>query len=261
MSDHDSIGTAGDLTQQVDDALAMLDGFEADVNQFLHLVGKDYEESGNQRNLSDDTIEVQRDALSTYREWYSVSRPLVERFLPDVIEVFDDHDRIIRGRLYLSVSIDEIHTTYENEIQTSITDQKAMVRSIPNRVEIERAISPRKVASRFSGDELLRARGLLDVAGPRPAGAVAGVAVEQYLIEMCRTAEPSVKYDPNDTLSTLSQHLFEAGEISKSDYQQLQYFASIRGKCVHADEEEPTDHEVERWIDQAKEFIKKHGGP
>lgn len=202
-------------------------------------------------------------ASSNYKKFEGEARPLVAKYLPEQIEEFDGNSKEILDILNLRVDppMDESDKNeYAMRVSSLHGQQIATVSAIPGRVRSERLVNPRHITAKFARDEIQKARNMEQEGHLRAAGVIAGVALEEQLTALCKSA--SVDFKADDGLTALSQKLNEAGEIDDDEHRLIKYLAGVRNKCAHFDgEHEPDILEIQRLINEADNLIKNYSGP
>lgn len=201
--------------------------------------------------------EAQYDILEEYEGWHSQGRFLVSAYLPNRESEFENLHDNFRKALMCEVDIDNAGS-YQRKLLGPIKSQKAILQSIPDKVEIEELKARKQISEKITIDEIQRAKTLIEESHVRPAGVVAGVALERHLLTLCETSDQDLDFGYMDGIASLAKTLSNAGEIDDNKERQLEYLGGIRNDCSHANKEEPNKAEVERLIDQSQEFIQEN---
>lgn len=199
----------------------------------------------------------QYDLLESYEEWYTEGRFLVANYLPERNPEFEVHHNQLREKLIRKPE-SESAGMFQRELLGPLTSQKAILKTIPEKVELERLKARRQVSEKITTDEIHRAEKLLEENQIRPAGVIAGVALERHLLTLCETADQDLSFGYKDGIASLAKTLSNAGAINNNEERRLEYLGGIRNDCSHANEEEPAENDVKRLINQAREFIQEH---
>jgi hypothetical protein len=201
------------------------------------------------------------DILGEYELWYNSAHPLVQEYLPDRIEEFEDANKKIRKCLEIDLKYLDNHDitgigALKSKIASGTKLQISLVKSIPDRVETEQLKARRSVSSNIVTNEVEKAKELFDDGNIRASGVIAGVALERHLLTLCESSEKELDFGYMDGITSLAQELSNANEISDDEQRNLEYLAGIRNNCSHATDEEPERREVERLLNQSDEFIR-----
>lgn len=122
-----------------------------------------------------------------------------------------------------------------------------------------RTCNARKYANiydHYDGDDPLgEAQILFAVGHITAAGAIAGVALERHLKQLCARQNPPLPVGPKDTIVKLNEALKAAGVYEVLQWRQISVLADIRNRCDHADLEMPRKEDVEDMIKKVRQFI------
>lgn len=88
----------------------------------------------------------------------------------------------------------------------------------------------------------------------RSAGAICGVILESYLLEIATKNNIKLSKKTN-SINELNQLLYENGQFDSTNFKFIQYLADIRNKCDHDKLSEPTKEEVQKLINGTKDVI------
>lgn len=138
------------------------------------------------------------------------------------------------------------------------------ISSFDAQVSILRAIEPiivsaknnyrRLVTADLVNSELEEAESLYQQGSIRPAGIIAGSALERYLSTLCEVNE--IELELEDTIVTMAQKLLGSNKLHDLDPEilgSMDYLSTLRDKCTHPDEE-LREHEVRELIDRTREI-------
>jgi hypothetical protein len=201
-----------------------------------------------------------------YQTWYSPALPVVEQLLPDRYDEFRNlYKNERRKRLdaetfgigdYIS-GIRPYNIGNETALSIAITcfnQQIAIVSTAEERLESVLTDIGRTLHAEILDDELAEARKLLANEYIRPAGVVAGVALEGHLKKLI--AEHKISFRRTAVLSNLNGALKDAGVYDVPQWRRIQYLTDVRNLCGHKSEREPKREEVEDLINEAAKIIK-----
>lgn len=209
--------------------------------------------------IEDHFRERQRKHIRSYQIWYSKGEMLIKEYLYDRRNEFTrEYDEILsllqlregRAKKYVMFIIKEFTERFDI--------QRNLLLSLPEVFKIQNLNLMKMVSADLVESELDEAKLLLDHDFTRAAGAVAGVALERHLKTLCEISTPPVEYTIGDTLDPLATKLYKEKHLDLIELKNIQYLASIRNKCDHAKEEDPTEKEVNELIIKTDEFIKKY---
>jgi hypothetical protein len=201
-----------------------------------------------------------------YQDWYSQAIRVVEQLLPDRynefralykderrktldIETFGIAD-YIGG--YAPVTF--ARGTAADRALACFRQQVAIVNTAKARLDSVLTDIGRTVHGEILDDELDEARKLLADGYLRPAGVVAGVALEGHLKKLI--ADHKVPFRKKALLSNLNEALKDAGVYDVPQWRRIQHLADLRNLCGHKSEREPKREEVEDLIDETAKIIK-----
>ena len=208
----------------------------------------------------------------SYQNWYSESLVLLKQLLPDRLNDF--------VKLYERPKASRKNITFENyviedalqciSITHSYTKEKiigpeAAITKLVQQVNIIASIKRRFESTLFDIKQLvqsdlfdseLEAASELNKKGfERGAGAIAGVVLEEHLIQICKNHNVAIKKkDP--TINDLIQALKENNIIDTPEWRRIQYLADIRNKCDHKKPEPPTKENIKELISGVEKTIK-----
>jgi hypothetical protein len=211
--------------------------------------------------ISHENPKERWEALDRYEKWFNSAYPLIDEYLPDRKEEFEERYEEVRKILeldigYLNKKGINKRNVMHSLVLSGINFQYSLVSSIPSRVETEQLRARRSVSSNIVTNEIQKAKELFDDGNIRASGVIAGVALERHLLTLCESSEKELDFGYMDGITSLAQELSNANEISDDDERNLEYLAGIRNKCSHATDEEPEEREVERLLNQSDEFIR-----
>jgi hypothetical protein len=210
--------------------------------------------------LSDEIKIIQRSAIRNYQKYFSTGLLFIKDFLPDKVPEFSEcyegkENRDIAGVMdYLQLR----RSQYKN-------DKTKIIKNFDSRFEIQRSIllavpfvakikekNLREIISTdFIEREIEQSEYLFKIKCYRAAGALAGVALEQYLKTLCEKHEIDCK--KKDTIEPLVQKLYDNNRIDLSVMKRIQHLASIRDKCAHPSDVEMG--EIKELIEGVKRII------
>jgi hypothetical protein len=146
---------------------------------------------------------------------------------------------------------------YVNKAAYKFTEHRSIIKAIPSKIVVEKSNLRHQIADDFSKDVLQQARELLDEGLIRSAGTFAGVALARHLQLECDEGE--VEYEYDDGISSLAHPLYETDEIRETTLSNLETLGQIRNDCAHANQTEPCEHRVRKFIDDTDDYIRGRG--
>ncbi|ODS42352.1 MAG: hypothetical protein MSIBF_03225 [Candidatus Altiarchaeales archaeon IMC4] len=228
------------------------------------------------RNLvdSDEIWHIKIGAFADhYHTWYTRSLVVVRHILPDRVEEFERLYHI-DNRKHIDISnctIEDyllarpIHrphiTAYaDDEYSTKLTglkfsNQVAILASAASRLDDILADIEGVLQADLFDSEIDAAKDLHKNGHLRAAGALAGVVLESHLAKVCQTHRVEIN-NKKPNISDFNGNLYRAKIYDNSKMQHILYLGTIRHKCVHKKEEEPTPEEVKDLIDGVVKVIK-----
>ncbi len=210
--------------------------------------------------LSDEIKIIQRSTIRNYQKYFSAGLLFIKDFLPDKETEFSD---CYEGKEYRDIEgvMDYLQfrrSQYKNdktEIIKKFTSRFEIQRSILLAVPFVAKIKEKNLREIISTDfierEIEQSEYLFKIKCYRAAGALAGVALEQYLKTQCEKFEIDCK--KKDTIEPLVQKLYENNRIDLSIMKRIQHLASIRDKCAHPSDVEMG--EIKELIEGVKRII------
>jgi hypothetical protein len=205
---------------------------------------------------SGELEQTQREALQKYEVWYNTALPLVSDYIPSRKEDFEHHYQEFKARLRLDKKARRDTDKVLNSQNSDFDSQRGILRSIPSKIRVEELRVRKQISRDVSQTELDKARDLYEENKIRASGVIAGVALERYLLMCCESAGTDIDYNYDDGIDALAQKLFEGDEIDKSSYQHLKHLSSIRADCAHANEEDPSENDVKRLLEDTEDYIR-----
>lgn len=190
---------------------------------------------------------------SLYERWYMTALRLVgdnlsAEELTRFVEAYDS----MYTQQYLMA---EDPSSYKSHFSAIVARQKGIVAAIPDVIEVK-ALALRNLAvGDVLGDEMEKARFLLEQGLVREAGVIGGIALEGHL-KLLHT-QFSLEYSPSDSMVDLAKRLRKQEALMVGDEKKVGAMAITRNKCAHKADEEPTFEEVEDFLDDVERFIKR----
>jgi hypothetical protein len=232
---------------------------ENDIVDYIDGILEDLSIEG--REISHENPKERWKALDRYEKWYNSAYPLIDEYLPDRKEDFEERYEEVRKLLEFDLKyMNEKEINKKNNIHGFILNgmhfQYSLISSIPDRVKTEQLRARKSVSSNIVTSEVQKAKELFDDGNIRASGVIAGVALERHLLTLCESSEKELDFGYMDGITSLAQELSNANEISDDEQRNLEYLAGIRNNCSHATDEEPEKREVERLLNQSDEFIR-----
>ena len=197
------------------------------------------------------------DLMEEYELWYNQALTLISTYLPkrepDFVQAYTNLSSII--------CFDDCNYTklgrYNSRLRRNLTTQQNLLRSIPPKLETEELRVRKGISEQIATEEVHQAKQLLKDDLIRPAGVVAGVAIERHLLTKCEVSERDVEYEYDYGIKALAEVLHNADVISRTQHGQIEYLGKLRNKCAHADDEEPSLSEVERLVTQTEDLFRE----
>ena len=199
---------------------------------------------------------AKRTAKRKHVEWEARGEGLIKEYQPEKVEKFRSYGEEIQQATALGGGriTEESPKAVSNRTINAMDLQIGMIRGVLGKIEMEELRARREISARVSRDEIERAWSLFEDEFIRSAGVIAAVAVERELLTQCEETEGVTEYNPNHGISRLAQTLYEADQISKTEWNDLKALASIRETCAHA--EDPSKSAVRRLLSDSEEFIR-----
>ena len=111
------------------------------------------------------------------------------------------------------------------------------------------------IEAEFIQEELHQARYLLKKNYARPAGVIAGVAIERYLKLLIKSNMGGVELPPKATISTLNDMAKQYGVLDTAKWRKIQYLGDIRNKCDH--DEDVENRQIAELINSVESLLKE----
>jgi len=199
---------------------------------------------------------AKRAAKRKHAEWQARGEELIKEYQPQKAEKFTSYGDEIQQATALGGGriTEESREAVTNRAINAMDLQIGMVRGVLGKIEMEELRARRQISARISRDELERAWSLFGDEFIRSAGVISAVAVERELLTRCEETEGVTEYNPNHGISRLAQTLYEADQLTKTEWNDLKALASIRETCAHA--EEPEKSAVRRLLSDSEDFIR-----
>ncbi len=183
--------------------------------------------------------------LEEFKSCYIHNSKTAQRF--SVITIWSYFNRISVGSIKLDNRIEDI-------VYKLLKQQKNILKSCLDCLDKALYDIEVNIQYQFYTDELETARYLLSKKYIRPAGVIAGVALENHLKSVCKKY-PTIKVGKNDTLSKYFDYLKSVNAIDVTLYKKLLYLADIRNLCCHSKDREPSNTEVEELINGVAKIL------
>lgn len=204
-----------------------------------------------------------------YQPWYSEARALIRQLLPDRLSDFVGHYERPRHRKDLSYEnyriVDYLQGLRATLRGSPVVGPEAGIPQFRQQLAILKSVEARFQSALFDIKQLVRAdlfdseldaaKELAEHGFVRAAGALAGVALEKHLAQVCDNHKVRVaKKAP--VISDLNNALKGAGVIDTPRWRSLQHLADIRNLCDHNRKSEPTAEQVEDLLMGVSKAIK-----
>ena len=202
-----------------------------------------------------DWVQVE-DLMEEYELWYNQALTLISTYLPkrepDFIQAYSNLSSVLQ---FDNCNFKKLGV-YNSSLRRNLTTQQNLLKSIPPKIDAEELRVRKGISTEITNEEIHQAKQLFEDDLIRPAGVVAGVAIERHLLTECEVTERDVEYEYDYGIKALADALHDTNIISKTQHGQIEYLGKLRNKCAHADAEEPTPSEVDRLITQAEDIIR-----
>ena len=202
-----------------------------------------------------------------YNIFYTKACRVVSSVLPERLEEFKScyiHNNKATGRFsvitiwsyFNRVCIGSIQSDnkLENIVYKLLKQQKNILTSCLDCLDRTLYDIEANIQYQVYTDELKTARYLLSKKYIRPAGVIAGVALENHLKSICKKY-PTIKVGKNDTLSKYFDYLKSVNVIDVTLHKKLIYLSDIRNLCCHSKEKEPSVANVEDLINGVEKIL------
>jgi hypothetical protein len=255
-----------------------LDRYENEINNLVKraaalsvVMHKETSSSDKLKVVGLDEEEVKKihSFASSYEQWYSEALALISQLLPDRKDDFQAfyRPRIARKEINssnytISDYLRGIETSrgYEKLTRTNaalmpMLQQLNIVEGLRNRIKSSLFDIKALVRADLLDDELEAAQELNSKGYERGAGAIAGVALESHLGEICTRRKINLKKkDPS--ISDLNDALKAASVIEVPTWRFIQHLGDLRNKCDHKKLMAPTKEEITELIDGVRKVTK-----
>ena len=205
-----------------------------------------------------------------YQAWYSESIVLLKQLLPDRVSDFT--------KMYEKPKIRRKEITYENYViedalqflrvtrnGEKVVDSDAAIPRFTQQINIIKSINKRFESSLFDikqlvqadlfDSELETAKELNKNGFLRGAGAIAGVALEKHLLQVCGNHDVKIT-KKNPSISDYNNTLKEANTYDTPSWRKIQHLGDLRNLCDHKKKKEPKMEDVDELIEGVDSIIK-----
>ncbi|WP_363463664.1 hypothetical protein [Halogeometricum borinquense] len=238
------------IESKIDSLTEQADSFAAGAFD----IADDCASRGTIKTENIDWVRVEN-LIEKYELWYNEALTLVSAYLPkrepDFVQAYSNLSSVMHfdGCNYTKLA------EYNSLLRRNLTTQRNLLRSIPSKLDAEELRVRVGISAEITTEEVYQAKELFEDSLIRPAGVVAGVALERHLITKCEVSERDIEYEYDFGIKALADALYDADVISKTQHGQIEYLGKLRNKCAHADEDEPTRSEVDRLITQTENLL------
>lgn len=204
-----------------------------------------------------------------YQSWYSEALALIKLLLPDRYSDFvrlyekpKNRKKLEYGNYVIEDYLQGLFI--KNGFGEERIGPRAAIPQFQQQLNIVKSIQRRFESSLFDIQQLVQAnlfnsevdvaKELLENGFLRAAGAVAGVAIEKHLKQVCSNHKVKVK-KKNPHISDYND-ILKNGIIDTPNWRFIQRLADIRNLCVHKKDREPTKDEVDELIKGTEKLIK-----
>ncbi|ACL17824.1 hypothetical protein [Methanosphaerula palustris] len=213
------------------------------------------------QRVDDDQKENQRIAIRDYERYYSVGLHFIKEFRPEKEREFSECYESGGRTPFQPGIMDYLKFRHSQEAESKVK----IIDEFVNRFEIQRSIlysvpyvakiSEHKLRDIISGDyierEIEQSEYLYEKGFERAAGALAGVALEQYLRTQCDKNQ--IDYNKKETMVPLVQKLYDENKIDLILKKKIEHLASIRNFCDHPFE--VNKGQVKELIENVKKIV------
>jgi len=202
-----------------------------------------------------------------YNSFYTKACCILQLILPERLDefkqcyIFDSKAKVSVSHSTISKYFQKngteeysINRNFEQHIFNLFTQQENILESAADLIDSALYKIENEIQYSFYTDELATAEHLLSKKYIKPAGAIAGVALESHLKNVC-LRYPQVKIGAKDTLSKFIEHLKKADIIDTTMSKKLIFLADIRNLCAHKADREATKEEVQDLIIGVKKIL------
>lgn len=196
------------------------------------------------------------ESIKLYEEWFSQAEVLVKNFYPSRIDEFrelagDFRKLITLSRRPLPFSSKDLRTKTDSKYNGQI----GILNSLVSRKEISEMRFRKQVKENLALEEIERAERLCGDDLIRPAGVLAGVALERHLKTILdENEETGSNFDVN--IGEAADELYENGIISSTKKDEIMHYSSVRNDCAHSGHE-IDEIQVEKMISSVEDFIRR----
>jgi hypothetical protein len=217
----------------------------------------------------DEYLKKVPDFRHKYQAWYSESKTLIKKLLPDR---FDDFVRAYEkpktrksveyGNYVIEDFLISLKVTRVGEV---IVGPKAALQVYLQQLRILESVKERFKSSLFDIEQLVQAdlfdseiesaKQLSKNKFYRAAGVICGVILEKHLIQICQNH--SIKINRSKpTINDLNELLKGEAVIEISSWRYIQHLGDLRNLCGHNGEREPNKEDIEDLINGVDKIIK-----
>jgi len=203
--------------------------------------------------------------LKNYEMWYSEALILIGQLMEERYNDFKSYykypekRRSIHRHCYrISDLLQGIHSDNPSFIQhalMSLIQQISILKSIEKSFDsllfdIKYLVQADVLDTEIDVAKELNRHGFL-----RAAGAVAGVALEAHLKELCARKNINIK-KKKPTIGDFNNTLKENGYLDTPTWRNIQRLSDLRNKCTHKGDKDPTKDDVQELIEGVEKYIK-----
>ena len=208
---------------------------------------------------------------SEYQSWYSEAQALLRQVLPDRVSDFVRHYEKPKNRkeitydtyrvedylqgLQVTRGYDKEKVVGADAAIPHFQQQLAIIEAAKRRFDSSLFEIRQLVQADFLDSEISTAEELAKHKFVRAAGALAGVAVERHLAQVCNDHQLTIA-KKNPTIADFNEALKSAAVIDLPQWRFIQHLADIRNLCDHSRKPDPTAEQVADLIAGAKKVTK-----
>lgn len=207
-----------------------------------------------------------------YQKWYSEAQEVIRQILPNRLDEFNQLYREEK-RKNIDTSTYTIRdwllgiraSTNKFTGEKQFDDFAAALMRFQSQLSILKSAEARFESSLFDIKQLVQADlfdSELDAATElnkkgfaRGAGAIAGVALEGYLLQVCENHKIKIR-KKNPAINDCNQCLKDNDTIDTANWRFIQHLADLRNLCDHKRGEEPTKKDIEELIKGVEKITK-----
>lgn len=194
--------------------------------------------------------ELLREIRKKYEIWFEVCRQIVSEY-SDKTDIFEEqYEYVMEFFSFPKERRGGIKSKFVDEFDIQVN----ILNTIVPIIELKEKSFKQMITGDLIHSELEQAEILYTYEFIRPAGVIAGIALERYLKTVCELND--IELDSNATLNPIATKLYKSDKVPLFDVtflKSIEYLTSIRNKCSHP-KVEPKKHEVRELLDNTKKI-------